>query len=553
MRSDKLKTGLSRAPHRALLKSLGLTDEEIQVPLIGIVNSANEIIPGHLHLHAIADAVKTGVRIAGGTPLEFSTIGICDGLAMDHQGMKYSLPSRELIADSIELVACGFPFDGLVFITNCDKITPGMLMAMGRLNLPSIIVSGGPMLAGNHRGKAIDLVTVFEAVGGTKTGRISQKELAEIENCACPGVGSCAGLFTANTMNSLSEALGLALRGNGTIPAVYAERIRLAKYSGMRVLDLVQTDMKPRDIACFNSFYNAVAVDLALGGSTNSTLHLPAIAESFSINLSLDLFDQLSRTVSHLCNLSPIGPHHIQDLDQAGGIYALMNILKKQGLLKNRAGTVYQKSIGEVIKNATVSNSEIIRPFDNPYHQEGGLAILYGNLAPQGAVVKTAGIPAQMLTHKGPAIVFENGEEASEEILAGKVKKGDVVVIRYEGPKGGPGMREMLTPTSAIVGMGLIEDVALITDGRFSGGSTGNVIGHVSPEAAENGPIALVKTGDQIEINIAKREINLLIGEREYQARSQQLKPHQTIIKERVLKRYSRMVQSAHTGAIFKE
>jgi dihydroxy-acid dehydratase len=553
MRSDVFKKGVIRAPHRSLLKALGLTDEEIQRPLIGIASSANEIIPGHMHLQQVSQAVKTGILIAGGTPMEFSTIGICDGIAMDHKGMNFSLPSRELVADTVELVAYGTPFDGMVFISNCDKITPGMLMAMGRINIPSILVSGGPMLAGSYNGTDIDLIKVFEAVGSYKADSITEDQLKEIENCACPGAGSCAGLFTANSMNALSEALGVALKGNGTIPAVFAERLRLAKYSGMQVMQLVEQNIKPRDMIKYDSFYNAVAVDLALGGSTNTTLHLPAIAHSFGINFDINLFDQLSREISHICNLSPIGNHHIQDLHNAGGVYAVLNRLHEKGLIKSKARTVHLKSIGELASESKIKDDEVIRPLDNPYHQEGGIAILYGSLAPQGCVSKIAGIPEKMRYHKGPAKVFENGEIATKEILAGKVKKGEVVVIRYEGPKGGPGMREMLSPTSAIVGMGLISEVALITDGRFSGGSTGAVFGHVSPEAAEQGPIALVNNNDTIEIDIKKRAINLIVNEKELQTRKKRLKPYSPEVREGLLKRYSHFVQSANTGAVFKE
>ncbi|MBN1271906.1 MAG: dihydroxy-acid dehydratase [Candidatus Aminicenantes bacterium] len=553
MRSDQMKKGIKRAPHRSLFHALGITEEELQRPIIGIANSANEIIPGHMHLQQLAAAVKAGIRIQGGTPMEFSTIGICDGIAMDHKGMKFSLPSRELIADSIELVAGATPFDGLVFLTNCDKITPGMLMAMGRLNIPSILVSGGPMLAGIHKGKAVDLVSVFEAVGRYQSGRIDGDELKQMEILACPGAGSCSGLFTANSMNALSEALGVALQGNGTIPAVFSERIKLSKYSGMKAVSLVLENRKPRDIVTGDSFYNAVAVDLALGGSTNTTLHLPAIAGCFDIEFDINIFDRLSRKVPHLCDLSPVGSHHIEDLHEAGGIYAVMNRLREKGLVRETANTVYQKPIGELIERTRVTRDEVIRPLDNPYHLEGGLAILYGNLAPRGSVTKTAGIPEKMKYHKGPALVFEDGETAARDILAGKAKKGDIVVIRYEGPKGGPGMREMLSPTSAIVGMGLVEDVALITDGRFSGGSIGSVIGHVSPEAAEKGAIAAVRDGDLIEIDVPNRQINLLLSPEEIEQRLLLIKPHRPKVSEGVLKRYSHFVQSADTGATYKD
>ena len=542
-----------RAPHRSLLKALGLTDKEIERPIIGIASSANEIIPGHMHLKQVAEAVRAGILMAGGTPMEFSTIGICDGIAMDHHGMNFSLPSRELVADSVEAVAHGTPFDGIVFVSNCDKITPGMLMAMGRLNIPALLVSGGPMLAGCYKGRAVDLIKVFEAVGSYKTGAMTDEELKEIENTACPGAGSCAGLFTANSMNALSEALGVALKGNGTIPAVYAERLRMAKYAGMQVMELVNKSIRPKDIVDEDSFYNAVAVDLALGGSTNTTLHIPAIAHNFGVPFDINLFDRLSREISHICNLSPIGNHHIQDLYNAGGVYAVMNRLHEKGLIKGNAKTVYGDPIGKLVKKTPVLNDEVIRPMDNPYHKEGGLAVLYGTLAPKGCVSKIAGVPEKMRYHKGPAVVFENGEIATQEILAGKVKKGDVVLIRYEGPKGGPGMREMLSPTSAIVGMGLISEVALITDGRFSGGSTGAVFGHVSPEAAEGGPAALVKDGDIIEIDIEKRQINLLVDEKTLLNRKKKLKPYNPKVKEGLLKRYSHFVQSAATGAVFNE
>jgi len=552
MRSDVVKKGVERAPHRSLLKALGITKAEFVRPFIGIASSENEVVPGHIHLGKIVEAVKAGVRMAGGVPFVFSTIGICDGIAMDHKGMKFSLPSREIIADSVEIVANAFPFDGLVLVSNCDKITPGMLMAMGRLNVPSILVSGGPMLSGSYRGRRVDLITVFEAVGMYRAGKIGEEELLEIENVGCPGAGSCAGLFTANSMNALSEALGLALKGNGTIPAVYAERVRMAKEAGMRVVELVEKGLKPRDVVDHDSFANAIALDLALGGSTNTVLHLKAIAESFGINLDIGLFDEMSRKVPHLCNLSPVGPHDIEDLHQAGGIYAVLRRLKDGGLLKEDAMTVYGRRIGQLVEDARVHNDDVIRPLERPYHKEGGLGVFYGSLAPEGAVAKLSGIPEKMRQHIGPAVVFEDGEIATRAILSGKVKKGDVVVIRYEGPKGGPGMREMLSPTSAIAGMGLIEDVALITDGRFSGGSRGAVIGHVSPEAAEGGPIAIVENGDRIEIDVEKREINLLVDEEEVKRRYSALKKHKPEVREDVLKRYSYLVRSASTGAMLK-
>jgi len=553
MRSDVIKKGLERAPHRSLLKALGITDQEMTRPFIGIASSANEIIPGHAHLDKIVEAVKIGVSMAGGVPFVFHTIGICDGIAMDHKGMKFSLPSRELIADSVEIVANAFPFDGIVFVSNCDKITPGMLMAMGRLNIPSVLVSGGPMLAGNYRNQKIDLITVFEAVGKYKSGNMSEGELMEIENEACPGVGSCAGLFTANTMNALSEALGVALKGNGTIPAVHAARLRLAKESGMMVVKLVREGLKPRNIVNLDSFLNAIAVDLAMGGSTNTVLHLKAIAESFGIDLNIDIFDELSRKVPHICNLSPVGPYHMQDLHNAGGVYGVMKRLNDVGLIRKNAKTVYGVNIGQLLTQVKILDDDVIRPLDKPYHEEGGIGVLYGSLAPEGAIVKLSGVPQKMRHHVGPAVVFDDGEEATKAILDGKVKKGDVVVVRYEGPKGGPGMREMLSPTSAIVGMGLAEEVALITDGRFSGGSHGAVIGHVSPEAAEGGPIAIVRNGDPIEIDVDKRKLNLLVDEKEIERRLKKLEKHQLHVTEKVLRRYSYMVQSASKGATFRE
>lgn len=521
--------------------------------MIGIASSWSEIIPGHMHLRQIEGAVKAGIWMAGGTPLTFSTIGICDGLAMDHEGMFFSLPSRELISDSIECVAHGMPFDGMVMISNCDKITPGMMMAMGRLNIPSILVSGGPMLAGQNRGKAVDVVTVFEAVGRRKTGRLSQKEFKEIEESSCPGAGSCAGLFTANSMNAMSEALGLSLKGNGSIPAVYSERLRMAKHSGMQVVELVKKRILPREIVGAKSFQNAIAVDLALGGSTNTVLHLPAIAKSFGLDLPIDLFDEFSRRVPHLCSLSPIGAHHIQDLHHAGGVYAVMNRLLEKGLLHAGVRTVSSEPFLDAVKRSEVKDDDVIRPVADPCHDEGGIGILHGNLAEKGAVVKLAGVPKAIRRHEGPAVVFEDGEVATKKILAGKIKKGDVVVIRYEGPKGGPGMREMLSPTSALVGMGLIADVVLLTDGRFSGGSIGAVIGHVSPEAAEGGLIAVVQDNDIIKIDIDKREVNLKVEPVELKRRFKNMKPFRPKVHLDLLKRYSLSVQSAHTGAVFKE
>jgi dihydroxy-acid dehydratase len=552
MRSDRMKKGLERAPHRSLFKALGLTDEEIKRPMIGIANSANEVIPGHLHLHQLSDAVKSGVRMAGGTPLEFFTIGVCDGIIMGHEGMKYSLGSRELIADSIESMAMAYPFDGLVLIPNCDKIIPGMMMAAARLNIPAILVSGGPMLAGEFQGREIDLITVFESVGRVKVGEMTEKDLKEVEGCACPGVGSCAGMFTANSMNCLAEVLGLALPYNGTIPAVFAERIRLAKKSGIQIMDLFKKNLTPSNILTEKAFENGVTVDMAFGGSTNTSLHLPAIAKEAGIKLSLQTFNKISGRTPHLCNMSPGGPHHIQSLHQAGGIPALMKELSRGGLIHEDSLTVTGKSVGDNLKGKKILNPEVIRPLETPYHPTGGLAVLFGNLAPGGAVVKQSAVDEVMLRHRGPARVFDSEEEAIKVILDRKIKKGEVIVIRYEGPKGGPGMREMLAPTSAIVGVGRDRDVALLTDGRFSGGSRGAAIGHISPEAAEGGPIAVVRNGDQIEIDIPRKKLNLLISNQGLKKRLSQWKPPKKKLKG-YLKRYAKLVTSANTGATFED
>ena len=552
MRSDAMKKGLERAPHRSLFKALGLTDEEIERPMIGIANSANEVIPGHLHLHQISDAVKAGIRMAGGTPLEFFTIGVCDGIVMGHEGMKYSLSSRELIADSVESMAMAYPFDGLVLIPNCDKIIPGMMMAAARLNIPTIIVSGGPMLAGEFQGREIDLITVFEWVGKVKTGEMTSSELREAEGCACPGVGSCAGMFTANSMNCLAEVLGLALPYNGTIPAVFADRIRLAKKTGMQIMELVKKDIKPSRILTKKTFENAVTVDMAFGGSTNTSLHLPAIAGEAGIKLSLQTFNKISEKTPHLCNMAPGGPHHIQTLHQAGGIPALMMELSRGGLIHQDLLTVTGKTVGQNLRGKKILNPEVIRPMERPYHPTGGLAVLFGNLAPEGAVVKQSAVDEMMLKHRGPARVFDSEEKAIQVILDRKIRKGEVLVIRYEGPKGGPGMREMLAPTSAIVGVGRGRDVALLTDGRFSGGSRGAAIGHISPEAAEGGPIALVRNGDQIEIDIPGKKLNVLISNEELKRRRSRWKPPKKELKG-YLKRYARLVTSANTGAVFED
>ncbi|RLB05869.1 MAG: dihydroxy-acid dehydratase [Deltaproteobacteria bacterium] len=552
MRSDLMKKGVEKAPHRSLFKAMGYTDEELSRPLIGVVNSANEIIPGHIHLDKIVEAVKAGIRAAGGTPIEFSTIGVCDGIAMNHKGMKYSLASRELIADSVEIMAMAHPFDGLVLVPNCDKIIPGMLMAMLRLNIPSIVVSGGPMLAGRKGKEKIDLITVFEGVGACKSGKITEDELLEIENEGCPTCGSCAGMFTANSMNCLTEALGLGLPGNGTIPAVLAARVRLAKQAGMKVMELVEKNILPRDIATERSFENAMAVDMALGCSTNTVLHVPAIAHEAGIELNLELFNTISEKTPHLCSLRPAGPVFLEDLYAAGGVQAVMSELAKGGLINTDVQTVTGKTVGENLEGIQVLDYDIIRPIDNPHSKEGGLAILFGNLAPQGAVVKQSAVSPEMMVNTGVARVFESEEDAASAILGGQIKPGDVVVIRYEGPKGGPGMQEMLTPTAAIVGMGLDKQVSLITDGRFSGGTKGAAIGHISPEAAEGGPIALIEDGDKIRINIPEKKLELLVDQAELEKRRTAWKPKDPKIKEGYLARYARLVTSGARGAIFK-
>lgn len=551
MRSDRMKKGFERAPNRSLLKASGFTDEEISRPIIGIANSWNEIVPGHIHLKEIAAAVKDGIRTAGATPMEFQTIGVCDGIAMGHEGMKFSLPSREIIADSVEIMASAHPFDGLVLIPNCDKIVPGMLMATLRLNIPSILISGGPMLAGNLRGKDIDLITVFEAVGKISSGKMKTSELSELEECACPTCGSCAGMFTANSMNCIAEALGLAPFGNGTIPAVMSQRRRLAKKVGMRIVELVKKDIKPRQIATIEAFKNAITVEMALGSSTNTVLHLPAIAHEAGIKLELDIFDKTSRKTPNLCRLSPAGPAHMENLDRAGGILAVMKELSKKKLL-NLKLTAVEGKIETRVKNAVNLNTEVIRPINKPYYKEGGIAILKGNLAPDGAVIKRSAVNEKVWIFSGKAKVFNCEEEAMKSIMANKIKKGDVLIIRYEGPKGGPGMREMLSPTSAIAGKGLGESIALITDGRFSGGTRGLAIGHVSPEAAEGGTIAYVKNGDTIDISIPKRQISLKVSSNELAKRKKEIKILSHQIKSPFLKRYSRLTTSADKGAILK-
>jgi len=553
-RSSKMTSGMEKAPHRSLLSALGMTREEMRRPLIGIANAANEIIPGHIHLDKIVQAVKDGVRMAGGTPMEFPTIGVCDGLAMNHEGMHFSLPSRELIADSVEIMATAHPFDALVLVPNCDKVVPGMLMAALRLNIPTIVVSGGPMLAGEVRGKRVDLITVFEAVGKVKLGKMDESELEELEDGACPGCGSCSGMFTANSMNCLSETIGLALPGNGTIPAVSAARIRLAKQAGMQIMELLKKNIRPRDIVTEKSVKNAVRMDMALGCSTNTVLHLPAIFREAGLPLTLAIFDEVSRTTPNLCRLAPAGPDYIQDLNAAGGIPGVMSELNKAGLIETGALTCTGKTVGENLAElkAAVRDYNIVRPIDSPYAQQGGIAVLFGNLAPLGAVVKQSAVAPEMMQRKAKARPFDSEAEAFEAIIGGAIKPGDAVVIRYEGPKGGPGMREMLSPTSTIMGMGLGESVALITDGRFSGGSRGAAIGHVSPEAASGGLIGLVQDGDIIEIDIPGRKLNLLVDEAILAERKAKYRPKRKTIKSPFLKRYVKHVTSAAQGAVLE-
>ena len=550
MRSDVIKKGVARAPHRSLLKALGITDEEMNKPFIGVAQAANEIIPGHLHLKHIAQAAKDGIRMAGGIPFEFSTIGVCDGLAMNHEGMKYSLPSRELIADSIEIMAKAHAFDALVLVPNCDKIVPGMIMGALRVNIPTILISGGPMLAGFYQGKNIALSNVFEAVGKFQTHSISEQELKEVEDCACPGIGSCAGLYTANSMNIWAEAVGIALPGNGTIPAVDARRIRLAKHAGMKIMELFKKDVKFLDIITKKAIENAITVEMALGGSSNTMLHSLAIASEAGIPFDIDDFNRIREQLPQLCSLSPAGEYHIQDLDRAGGIPALIKELNRKRIINVEEITVTGKIVSENIKNAQILNNKIIRNIENSYNPKGGIVFLKGNLAPQGAVVKSSAIHSDMLRHEGPARVFESEEESTKAILEGKIKKGDVIVIRNEGPKGGPGMREMLTPTSAIAGMGLDKDVALITDGRFSGATRGASIGHVAPEAAVGGPIAIVKEGDIIKIDIPQKRLDLKIEEEEIKQRLDKLKLLSSTVKSGYLKYYVDLVGSADKGAV---
>jgi dihydroxy-acid dehydratase len=552
MRSDRMKKGIEKAPHRSLFHALGYDRKEMERPIIGIANSANELIPGHMHLDRLVQAVKDGIRMAGGTPMEFSTIGICDGIAMNHEGMKYSLGSRELICDSVEVMAKAYPFDGLVLVPNCDKIIPGMMMAAMRLNIPALMVSGGPMLAGRFRGKAVDLISVFEGVGKVSAGTMSEDELCALEECACPGPGSCAGMFTANSMNCLSEALGIGLPGNGTIPAVHSARIRLAKEAGHAIMELVQKGIKPRDIMTLDAFRNAITVDMAFGGSSNTALHLPAIAHEGGITLPLALFDEISEKVPHLCNMSPAGPHHLEQLDEAGGVYAIMKELSRRRFIVTKCLTVTGLKVGDILKKASIADHEIIHPLEHPYHEKGGLAVLSGSLAPHGAVVKRIGVSEKVWNFTGKARVFESEEEAGAAILGGQIEAGDAIVIRYEGPKGGPGMREMLTPTSVLAGRGLGESCALITDGRFSGGTRGLCIGHVSPEAAEGGPIAFVRDGDTIAIDLVKKTIELRVSKGEMAKRKKGWKAPEPKIKEGYMARYAKLVTSAATGAVFK-
>ena len=552
MKSDKMKKGVQCAPQRSLLHALGMTDEEIAKPLIGIVSSYNEIVPGHMNIDKITNAVKTGVAMAGGNPVVFPAIAVCDGIAMGHQGMKYSLVTRDLIADSTECMALAHAFDALVMIPNCDKNVPGLLVAAARLNIPTIFVSGGPMLAGRVQGCKTSLSSMFEAVGKYNSGRITEEELNEYENKVCPSCGSCSGMYTANSMNCLTEVLGMALRGNGTIPAVYSERIQLAKRAGMKIMELLEKDIKPRDIMTEDAFRNALTMDMALGCSTNSMLHLPAIAHECGIELNLDIANEISSHTPNLCHLAPAGRTYMEDLNEAGGIYAVMNEINKLGLLKTDLITVTGKTVAENIAGVVNKNPEIIRPVENPYSTTGGIAVLRGNLAPDGCVVKRSAVAPEMLKHSGPAKVFDCEEDAMAAITGGKIVEGDVVVIRYEGPKGGPGMREMLNPTSAIMGMGLGSTVALITDGRFSGATRGASIGHVSPEAAAGGPIGLVKDGDIIEIDINANTINVKVSEEELSARRANWTPNEPKIKTGYLARYAALVTSADKGAILK-
>ncbi|MDL2286209.1 dihydroxy-acid dehydratase [Desulfococcaceae bacterium OttesenSCG-928-F15] len=553
MKSRQVKEGVERAPHRALFKAMGYTDEEIRRPIIGIANAANEIVPGHIHLDKIVEAVKAGIYMAGGLPVTFGVIGVCDGIAMNHTGMHYSLGSRELVADTIEVMATAHAFDAMVMVPNCDKIVPGMLMAAARLDIPTVVISGGPMLAGRHPlhpERKIDLISVFEAVGAVKRGTMDEDEIHMMEENACPSCGSCSGMFTANSMNCLTEVIGMGLPGNGTVPAVMAERFRMAKHAGMRVMELLEREITPRKIMTEKAFENALAVDMALGCSTNTVLHLPAIAKEAGLVIDLNMINAVSAKTPHLCSLSPGGKDHIEDLNRAGGISAVMKVLADAGRIHGDCMTVTGKTVSENIAKSRVIDPDVIRPMDNPYHHVGGLAVLFGNLAPEGCVVKQSAVRDEMMVHEGPARVFNSEDEASSAIMDGKIKKGDVVVIRYEGPKGGPGMREMLTPTSTIAGMGLDADVALITDGRFSGGTRGAAIGHVSPEAMGGGPIAFVEEGDIIAINIPEKTIELKVEKEALEKRKAAWKAPAPRITKGYMARYAEMVSSASTGAV---
>lgn len=552
MKSDVIKVGVNAAPQRSLLNALGLTEEEMKKPLIGIVSSKNDIVPGHMNIDKIVDAVKQGVALAGGVPIVFPAIAVCDGIAMGHEGMKYSLVTRELIADSTEAMAKAHAFDALVMVPNCDKNVPGLLMAAARINVPTVFVSGGPMLAGHVKGKKTSLSSMFEAVGAYTANKISAEELCEFENKACPSCGSCSGMYTANSMNCLTEAIGMGLQGNGTIPAVYSERIKLAKHAGMKVMELLEKNIRPLDIMTEKAFMNALTVDMALGCSTNTMLHLPAIAKEAGVKLNLDIANEISAKTPNLCHLAPAGHTYMEDLNEAGGVYAVMNELTKLNLLNTDLITATGKTVAENIEGCEIKDTDIIRPVTNPYSTSGGIAVLKGNLAPDGCVVKRSAVAPEMLQHKGSARVFECEEDAIEAIHAGNIKPGDVVVIRYEGPKGGPGMREMLNPTSAIMGSGLGHCVALITDGRFSGATRGAAIGHISPEAAVGGPIALVHEGDTIEIDINANTINLLISDEEMAKRKAEWKPRQPKITTGYLARYAKLVTSGAQGAVLE-
>ncbi|ANU48333.1 dihydroxy-acid dehydratase [Enterocloster clostridioformis] len=552
MKSDAVKTGMQQAPHRSLFNALGMTEEEMRKPLVGIVSSYNEIVPGHMNLDKIVDAVKLGVAMAGGTPVVFPAIAVCDGIAMGHIGMKYSLVTRDLIADSTECMALAHQFDALVMVPNCDKNVPGLLMAAARINVPTVFVSGGPMLAGHVKGHKTSLSSMFEAVGAYAAGNMSEEDVKEFENKACPTCGSCSGMYTANSMNCLTEVLGMGLRGNGTIPAVYSERIKLAKHAGMKVMEMYEKNIRPRDIMTKEAFMNALTMDMALGCSTNSMLHLPAIAHEAGVELNVDIANEISARTPNLCHLAPAGPTYIEDLNEAGGIYAVMKEISKKGLLNRDCMTVTGRTVGENIKDCVNKNPEVIRPVENPYSQTGGIAILKGNLAPDSAVVKRSAVAPEMLKHEGPARVFDCEEDAIDAIKGGRIVAGDVVVIRYEGPKGGPGMREMLNPTSAIAGMGLGSTVALITDGRFSGASRGASIGHASPEAAVGGPIALVEEGDIISIDIDNHKLNVLVSDEEMAARKARWQPRTPQATTGYLARYASLVTSAERGAVLQ-